>query len=242
MALTFSIKDLGAVADSGSFAAITALQQALGDGGAEFLLFIAVVGQLFCGMSAITSASRMLYAFSRDRAVPGHGFWSRLNRQHVPAHAVVLIAFLAFVLAIPAWSGETLFVYAAITSVATIGLYVAYIIPVYLRFRAGDSFETGPWNLGRKYKVINVLAMLWVAFICVLFILPVTDTAVWWGDDFDYKTANYAPIVFLLVITAVGIWWKVSARKWFKGPIRNVDEEIADPMNPDKPLVEPGPA
>jgi len=90
----------------------------------------------------------------------------------VPAHAVILIAVLAFILAIPAWSGETLFVYAAITSVATIGLYVAYIIPVYLRFRAGDSFETGPWNLGRKYKVINILAMLWVAFICVLFILP----------------------------------------------------------------------
>jgi len=239
LSLTFAIKDLPAVADSGSFAAITALQQALGNGGAEFLLFIAVMGQLFCGMSAITSASRMLYAFSRDRAVPGHGFWSRLNRQHVPAHAVALIAFLAFLLAVPAWSGETLFVYAAITSVATIGLYVAYIIPVYLRFRAGESFARGPWHLGRWYRVINILAMLWVAFICVLFILPVTDTAVWWSDNFDYKTANYAPIVFLIVIVGVWIWWMLSARRWFKGPIRNIDEEIADPMHPDKPLVEP---
>jgi amino acid transporter len=242
MALTFAIKDLGAVADSGSFAAITALQQALGNGGAEFLLFIAVMGQLFCGMSAITSASRMLYAFSRDRAVPGHGYWSRLNAKHVPAHAVILIAVLAFILALPAWSGQTLFVYAAITSVATIGLYVAYIIPVYLRFRAGGSFEPGPWNLGRWSKPINIIAMLWVAFICVLFILPVTDTAVWWSSKFDYKTANYAPIVFLIVIAAVAIWWRASAHKWFKGPIRNIDDEIADPMDPDKPLATPGPA
>src|SRR4051812_4597074 len=119
MALTFAITDLKDVADSGTFAAVTALQQALGDGGAEFLLFIAVMGQLFCGMSAITSASRMLYAFSRDRAVPGHGYWSKLNKQHVPAHAVILIAVLAFILALPAWSGDAFFVYAAVTSVAT---------------------------------------------------------------------------------------------------------------------------
>jgi amino acid transporter len=247
MSLTFAITNLDDVASGGSrgsatFSAVAVFEQALGNTMVEILLAIAVVGQFFCGMSAITSASRMLYAFSRDRAVPGHRFWSRLNKQHVPAHAVVLIAALAFLLALPAYSGNAFFVYAAVTSVATIGLYVAYIIPVYLRFRAGNSFETGPWNLGRWYKVINVIAMLWVLFICILFILPVTDTAVWWNGNFDYKTANYAPIVFLVVIVGVAIWWMLSARKWFKGPIRNVDEEIADPMDPDKPLTAPGPA
>jgi len=88
---------------------------------------------------------------------------------------------------------------------------------------------------------LNIIAMIWVAFICVLFILPTTDTAVWWNSNFDYKTANYAPIVFLIVIVAVAIWWITSARHWFKGPIRNIDDEIADPMAPDKPLAEPPP-
>jgi amino acid transporter len=235
LSLTFAIKDLPAVADSGAFAAITALQQALGDGGAEFLLFIAVMGQLFCGMSAITSASRMLYAFSRDRAVPGHGFWSRLNRQHVPAHAVVLIAVLAFILALPAWSGDAFFVYAAVTSVATIGLYVAYIIPVFLRLRAGDKFDPGPWSLGRWHKPINVIAILWVVFICILFIMPVTDAGVWWGADFDYKSANYAPIVFLIVLGAVTIWWHASAKKWFTGPKRTIDQEMEDAVEEVEP-------
>jgi hypothetical protein len=48
--------------------------------------------------------------------------------------------------------------------------------------------------------------------------------------------------VFLIVIAAVAIWWMASARKWFTGPIRNIDDEIADPMDPDKPLTAPGPA
>jgi amino acid transporter len=241
MALTFAITDLDAVAESGSFAAVTVLEQALSPTGVKILLAIAVVGQFFCGMSAITSASRMLYAFSRDRAVPGHRFWAKLNSRHVPAHAVILIAVLAFILALPAYSGDTLFVYAAVTSVATIGLYVAYILPIYLRYRAGESFERGPWNLGRWYKLLNIVAMIWVVFICVLFIMPITDTAVPWNDNFDYKTLNYAPIVFLVVIAGVAIWWATSAKNWFKGPIRNIDDEIADPMDPDKPLHDPTP-
>jgi amino acid transporter len=230
LAFTFAIQDLGKVADAGAFASIEVLQQALSKTGAEILLFIAVGGQLFCGMSAITSASRMLYAFSRDHAVPGWGRWSKLNSRRVPANAVILIAFLAFVLAAPAWSGDAFFVYAAVTSVATIGLYVAYILPIYLRFRQGDDFEAGPWNLGRRYKILNIIAMIWVAFICVLFILPVTDAAVPWNSDFDYKSMNYAPIVFLVVLGAVAIWWNVSAKKWFKGPQRNLDvDELATP-------------
>jgi amino acid transporter len=226
LAFTFAITDLDQVADAGSFAAIEVLDQALSETGAEILLAIAVGGQLFCGMSAVTSASRMLFAFSRDGAVPGWRIWSKLNRHYVPANAVVLICFLALVLALPAWSGDAFFVYAAVTSVATIGLYVAYILPVYLRLRAGKSFDPGPWSLGRWHKPINVIAILWVIFICILFIMPVTDAGVWWGDDFDYKSANYAPIVFLIVLTGVTIWWHTSAKKWFKGPRRTVDEEI----------------
>jgi amino acid transporter len=226
LAFTFSIQDLGGVADAGAFAAIEVLNQSLSETGAEILLAIAVGGQLFCGMSAVTSASRMLFAFSRDGAVPGWRKWSKLNAQHVPGNAVMLICFLALVLALPAWSGDAFFVYAAVTSVATIGLYVAYVIPIYLRLRAGDSFDPGPWSLGRWYKPINIIAIIWVAFICVLFIMPVTNAGVWWGDEFDYKSANYAPIVFLLVVGGVTAWWMTSARKWFTGPRRTIDQEM----------------
>ena len=227
LAFTFSITNLREVADAGAFAAIQVLDQALSKTGAELLLAIAVGGQLFCGMSAVTSASRMLFAFSRDRAVPGSRTWSKLNKRYVPANAVMLICFLAFVLAAPAWSGDAFFVYAAVTSVATIGLYVAYILPVYLRLRAGDKFDPGPWSLGRWHKPINVIAIIWVCFICVLFIMPVTDAGVPWSGSFDYKSMNYAPVVFLLVVGLVTLWWHASAKKWFKGPRRPIDEEIA---------------
>jgi hypothetical protein len=34
---------------------------------------------------------------------------------------------------------------------------------------------------------------------------------------------NYSPIVTLGVLLAITVWWEVSAKKWFKGPIRTID-------------------
>src|SRR4051794_7881969 len=51
---------------------------------AEAIILIAVIGQLFCGMACVTSCSRTFFAFSRDRAIPGHQLWSRVNKKGVP--------------------------------------------------------------------------------------------------------------------------------------------------------------
>jgi amino acid transporter len=104
------------------------------------LLFICVVAQFFCVTASVTSASRMMFAFSRDRAVPGHQLWSKVARNRVPRNAVWAIAVLAGLLMVPAiWN--YLVGYAAGTAIAVIGLYIAFILPVILRFRMGDRFE-----------------------------------------------------------------------------------------------------
>ncbi len=59
-----------------------------------------------------------------------------------------------------------------------IGLYIAYTIPVFLRWREGDEFKAGPWTLGSKYKWINPIAFVWVAICVVIFCLPFTPAGV----------------------------------------------------------------
>jgi GMP synthase-like glutamine amidotransferase len=44
---------------------------AIGADRRKLLLLIVIVAQLFCGMSSVTANSRMIYAFSRDGALPG---------------------------------------------------------------------------------------------------------------------------------------------------------------------------
>ena len=122
------------------------------------MILIATIGQLFCGMACLTSASRMCYAFSRDRAVPGHRMWTRLNHHRVPAFSVIFMASWRCIVTLPALIGdENNYTYAfhAVVSITVIGLYIAYVIPTFLRWRMGDAFEPGPWTLGRKYKWVN---------------------------------------------------------------------------------------
>src|SRR5205807_4394959 len=132
---------------------------------AKLVLIICTVGQLFCGAAGLTSASRTWYAFSRDRGIPGWGLFRRLNAQRVPVYAVLAVSVAAFIITIPAYFGTKTGVpwaYFAITGICTVGLYLAYIIPVFLRLRLGDKFQAGPWTLGRSYKWINVGAIAFV--------------------------------------------------------------------------------
>ncbi len=103
LGVTFAIQSFDSTTGAGIFAVKQVFLDALGLRAAEFVLFIVVGAQLYCGMSSITSASRMLYAFSRDGATPGHRIWRRLNAARVPYMAVLAIAVLAFLCAFPAY-------------------------------------------------------------------------------------------------------------------------------------------
>jgi amino acid transporter len=183
---------------------------AAGEKTGEFLLCIAIVAQLFCGMASVTANSRMIYAFSRDGAIPGSNFWHRINpRTRTPTRAVWFAVVGAFILAVPYLKSAV--AYAAVTSIAAIGLYVAYVIPVFLRVLKGKRFEPGPWTLGRWGVPIGIVASIWVAFIFILFMLPASSPVTW-------HTFNYTPIAFAVVLGGAAVWWFVSAHKWFVGP------------------------
>ncbi|HEY3004398.1 MAG TPA: amino acid permease, partial [Kribbellaceae bacterium] len=182
----------------------------VGRTGGELLLLIVVVAQLFCGMSSVTANSRMIYAFSRDGAVPASDLWHRVNpRTRTPTNAIWLAAGGAFLLGLPYLWNTT--AYAAVTSIAVIGLYIAYVLPTLLRLRQGERFQRGPWHLGRWSRPIGTIAVVWVAFITVLFMLPQVSPV-------SRTTFNYTPVAVLAVIGFAGIYWLVSARHWFKGP------------------------
>jgi len=193
---------------------------AVGESLGIVVLLLVIGAQFFCGMSSVTSNSRMIYAFSRDGAVPGSAFWHRINkRTRTPTNSIWLAAVGAFILGLPYLYSPV--AYFAITSIAVIGLYVAYIAPVFLRLRAGDKFQEGPWNLGRWSRPIGIVATIWVAFIFVLFMLPQAFPV-------TIQSFNYTPVVFLVVLGGATIWYYASAKDWFKGPkVQGTAEELA---------------
>jgi len=226
LAITFAAVDV----EAGAGGSIPIFTSAMSEGWAELIILISTIGQLFCGMACVTSCSRTWYAFSRDRATPGWRLWSRVDAKKVPVAAVLGSCALALLITLPALEGNAAglaYAFGAVVSIAVIGLYVAYAIPIYLRWRAGDDFQPGGWTLGAKYRWVNPAAVVWVAISVVIFCLPFTATGLPWNDDFDATTLNYAPAI-VIVFLALVVWWRVSASGKYQGPVRTIDQIDAE--------------
>jgi amino acid transporter len=212
--------------------------QAMGSKWAGLVLFISASAQFFCSTSCMTSASRMTFAFSRDGAIPGSARWVKLTASRVPANAVIFVAVLAAIVTLPALVKVNIgtadapllvpIAFYAVTSIAVIGLYVAFAIPIWLRWRHGENFEVGSWNNGAKYKWMNPIAVAEIAIVSIYLMLPFVPGAVPFSNDFQWKFVNYAPVVTIGAVVLLAIWWQVSARHWFKGPKHTIDEAVLE--------------
>src|SRR3954471_2519067 len=196
LAVTLSIGDLpAAIAADNPF--IFVLRGALGAQLGNALVLVAMDAMWFCGLSSVTSNSRMLFAFARDGGLP---FATRLAavspRFRSPFVAVWISAAMA--LAVALWSEA----YSAMVALSTIALYASYGLPILLAIRSGSA-RRGPWTLGRASRTVNVVALVWIAACMILFVLP------------PNQLAGYTFAGCLLALRA---YWLLWMRARFRGP------------------------
>lgn len=182
----------------------------LGTGMAKALLLVVIMAQLFCGNAETAAASRMVYAFSRDGALPFSSTWRRVShRTRTPIPAVWLSVGVALLLALPSLYSPT--AYAAVTAINVIGITPAYAIPVYLRLRAGRHFQPGPWHLGAFSRPLGALSVLYVTALTVVFCLPQASPIT--ADSF-----NYAGVALAMVLLLAWLTWITKGRRDYKVP------------------------
>src|SRR5256886_10428653 len=158
--VTLAIKDLGATAAAAN-PFIYIFEQALGSTFGRVVLWIVTLAMWFCGLSCVTSTSRMIFAFARDRGMPLSARWARVSKRwRTPAAAVWLAAALSLFLPCLILGLVALFprhldfsrLYPAVTRISTIGLSLSYGIPLPLELPAirravWTERANGPWNL-----------------------------------------------------------------------------------------------
>jgi len=229
LAMTFALptvgsKEYNAIAILGTTAGGQVMINAIGGFGGKLLVLIAMVAMFFCGLASVTANSRMIFAFSRDGAIPGSKLWSKVNaRTKTPTNSVWFAAIGALILGLPSLyqHGGSSVAFFAVVSIGTVGLYIAYAIPIFLRVRS-TTFKPGPWNLGSLSKAIGWIAVLWVAVITLLFFAP--QFYPFWGTA-NVNNFNWAGPVFVVLLLVILLWWVISAHKWFTGPVVQGDEE-----------------
>ncbi|CAO1943001.1 unnamed protein product [Urochloa humidicola] len=224
VALTSLVTDIPYLLDPSNDAGGYAVAQALYDAfhrrfgtgvGGLVCLGIIAIATFLCGCACITSNSRMGYAFSRDRAMPFSQVWYRVNKQEVPFNVVWLSVAVALIMALTSLGSQVAF--QAMVSIATVGQYIAYALPIVFRVTtARKSFVPGPFHLGKYGVLVGWVGVAWVALTTVLFSLPVAYPVA--EDNFNYTPVLVGGVLLL----SVGAW-VLHARFWFQGPITNVD-------------------
>lgn len=196
IALTLSIKDIPSVLGNPP-EVVAILVGALGERAGTAFSALAAMAMWFCGLSAVTWSSRVIYAFARDEGMPASRVWRFVSPKHqTPGPAIWLCALAAFLALV--YSGA----YAVVTAISTIGLYISYILPVWLHWRSGSNLERGPWHLGKYSRVLNVVAILWVIFLCLILCLAEAKT---WQS-------------ILAVSLILAVWYGMYERRHFHGP------------------------
>jgi amino acid transporter len=228
LAFLFAVQDQAKVTAAGGGVA-TIFSQALTSKWGGNVLLISTAGQFFCTMACMTSTTRMLFAFSRDGAVPGHRLWSHLTDKAVPLYGVIATAVVSVIITLPALvkvnvnGAPTPVAFFAVVSIGVIGLYWCFSIPIWQRLRMGNRFVPGDWTLGAKYKVLAWLALFDVALVTVVAFMPTSNLGAPWYHGFGWRYVNYTILVVPGAMLALWVYWHASVKNWFTGPKHTIE-------------------
>jgi amino acid transporter len=185
------------------------------------ILGLTIVCAYSMGQGCMVAASRVTFAYARDGCFPGSWWIKRVNKHtYTPVNAVWFNTTIGICLLLLIFGGPIAI--GAIFSVGAIAAYVAFTIPIFIKtFFVGDRFRRGPWHLGKFSKPVGMMACSFIIVMMPILCFPSVR-----GSDLTVQLMNWTVVVYGGPMTLVTIWWFVSARKWFRGPVINVEHHM----------------
>jgi len=210
-AITLAIPDMNAAAAQG-WGMFFGTMDAILPAGLKTLLYLGIlIAQLICGLATVTSASRMLFAFSRDDGMPvgSKALASVSPKYRTPVTAIWTASILAVLYVLLAMSikvGGTS-IYVIVVNSTLVFLFLSFTVPLVAGFFAYGTAKwpnPGPWNLGGGlYRLVTLLAVVGMGVILFIAVAPPNERVLW--------------VVLGFLALALVLWFAVENRR-FKGP------------------------
>ncbi|KAF2141368.1 uncharacterized protein K452DRAFT_228707 [Aplosporella prunicola CBS 121167] len=190
----------------------------LGKSGGVFYTICAFIILQFVCFTATQALARTVFAFSRDRLVPGSNLWTRIDkRSGTPIYAVWFSVFWCIAINLIGLGSYTAIL--GVFNVCAIALDWSYIIPIACKLVFGQ-FRPGPWHMGKLSWWVNVWACLWTLFVSVIFLCP-TERPV------TPQNMNWAVVYLVGIFAAAAAYWYAGGRKWYTGPLVETEGVVA---------------
>ncbi|KAF6818210.1 amino acid transporter [Colletotrichum plurivorum] len=178
-------------------------------------------------VGGIASSSRTLWAFARDKAVPFDSYFSHIDKRlQVPVRAVVAVTVAQVLLGFLYLGNTTAF--NAVLSMAIIGVYISYSIPIAYMLVAGRKKlaprEYGPFKLGSWLgPLLNVVSLVWMTVVVIFSTFPSTQPV-------TLQNMNYSTVVMAGWLVSGLCYYFIRGRSKFEVPvvISDVVEGVRD--------------
>ena len=173
---------------------------------------MAITAFISCVLSLQAAGSRLLYAFARDRMLPGSSWLAKMSARHsIPANALMVACVVPILIC--------LYVYAfpdqlpRVTAFAVLGIYISFqaVVLAALRQRLKGWRPAGDWNLGKWGMAVNVVALCYGVFAMILLLKPPLNS-----EAFMDK---WVVAIGLGIVLVTGLLYMAVAR-----PYQNSDE------------------
>jgi amino acid transporter len=210
-AITLAIPDL-AVAASQGFGMFFATMDAILPDTLKTVLYVGIlIAQFLCGLATVTSASRMLFAFSRDDGMPvgSKALASVSPKYRTPVNAIwtsTVLCILYVLLAMSIKVGETS-IYVIVVNSTLVFLFLSFTVPLIAGLFAYGTAkwpQPGPWAMSAGiYKLVTVLAVVGMGVILFIAVAPPNERVLW--------------VVLGFIALALVLWFTIENRR-FEGP------------------------
>ncbi len=210
-AITLAIPDMAAGAKQGWTVFFETMNAVL-PAWLKTLVYLGIlITQFLCGLATVTSASRMLFAFSRDDGMPigSKALATVSTKWRTPVNAIwtatVLCILYVFLAQFVSVGGTN--IYTIVVNSTLVFLFLSFMIPIALGMVAFGTEKwpkAGPWDMGAGlFKLCSFLSIVGMAIIFYIAIQPPNGTVLW--------------IVIAFLVLAAALWFGVENKR-FKGP------------------------
>ncbi|KAL4962470.1 putative GABA permease [Aspergillus stella-maris] len=194
---------------------ITIAYQATGSKAATFVLMaMGMIPGWIAFFNGLASVTRLAWAFARDNGLPFSDFFARVSPTYkIPLRALFLVASILVALSFIQIGSTAAF--NAILSLSTLGLYISYLIPLWLlvikRLTAPSEIPRGTFNLGKLGLPVNMIAILFATYFAIFLPFPAEVPVT--GENMNYA----GPVLGFVMLFACVDWAFRGRFKW-EGP------------------------
>ena len=232
LALILAVPDLdavrsGKVADPVNFT----LTSQLGSQIAKPVEILFVIGFLASFLALQTSASRMIWSFARDRALPASQMLSRLSRrQRQPVGPLLITMVVGAALFLVSYVAETF--YTLMLTFTSGGFFLSFLFPLvgFVLVNLRGRWRAGPFSLGKATLPLAVVAVVWAIFEFL--------NIAWPRPLYTEPYLNWSIWIAMLVLSVLGTAIFLTVRKAIP-VVTGLEYRMAGETVPDGAVPDP---